>query len=208
MELHIWWAFFIGTALICATPGPNMLHVLSYSVRYGFKESINTMAGCLAAVSLIIIIAVTGVGALLMASPQIFDVLRYLGAAYLIYVGINSCLSSGGMIKTELNEIAKTQSKKEAFNKGFLIGISNPKAILFAMAYFPQFINVNQPAIPQFTVLFVTFVILECACYLIYALGGKAITRIITNKLYGKIVNVTIGLLFVSFGVMLLLYKL
>ena len=206
MSFQTWWAFFIGTALICASPGPNMLNVFSHSIKYGFKEAMYTMRGSLLAVSLIIVTSVLGVGALLAASPTAFNVLRYLGAAYLIYIGVKSCFSNSKMVAPKIE--GEEKNKSDHFKKGFYVGMSNPKSFLFAVAFFPQFIDVAKPALPQFAILFITFLFNECSCYVAYALGGERISKFITNEKYTRAINIAIGFLFIGFGVMLLSYKL
>jgi threonine/homoserine/homoserine lactone efflux protein len=204
MSFETWWTFLIGSILICASPGPNMLQVLSCSVKYGFRKSVYTMAGCLSAISLLIIISILGTGALLTASPDLFLILRYLGAAYLIYIGIRSCFNKGTKMSLKTGELSDRISGKDIFKKGFFVGISNPKAMLFAMAFFSQFIDISKPYISQFVLLFLTFVMIECSCYVIYALFGKAISRLLKKEKALRIFNFIIGLIFIGFGVFLL----
>lgn len=207
MEFDIWVKFLIGTTLVCATPGPNMLLVLATSTTYGFKRSIYTMAGCLLAVSILMMLSAAGIGSLLAASPTIFHAIKNLGAVYLIYIGyksIKNYRSSSGL-KTEGLERNKTNL--ENLKKGFFVGISNPKAILFAVAYFSQFISHQGSFAVQFSILFISFVIIECACYVAYALGGNSIAKFISNDKFRYGLNIAIGVLFIFFGISLLLWK-
>src|SRR4051812_41943480 len=88
MNLHTWWVFFLGTILICGSPGPNMLQVMTCSARHGFRQAFFGMAGCFIPVFIFICISLAGVGTLLQTFPALFDLLRYAGAAYLIYLGV------------------------------------------------------------------------------------------------------------------------
>ncbi len=209
MSIETWWTFFVGSLIVCSSPGPNMLLMLASGARYGFRSTISTMAGCLLSLTIIIIASVTGVGALLAASPTSFDILKTLGAAYLIYIGIRSCISNATMVYPD-SALADSSraTKTESFRKGFLVGISNPKAILFAIAFFPQFIDVSKPQAQQLAILFTTFVIIECSCYAAYALGGKSLARFLANPLYYRIFNITVGAIFILFGLALFFYKL
>lgn len=207
MSFETWLTFAIGSFLICATPGPNMLLVFVSSVKHGFKKSFLTMAGCLSAVCLLIMLSVMGVGALLAASPDAFRVLKILGAAYLIYVGVKTCISDGMIKAPDTSGITDKTLDVEIFRKGFLVGISNPKAILFAVAFFSQFVDPSRPQFAQLAILFTTFIVIECGCYLAYATGGRGLAKFLHNQLYQRIFNCIIGLLFITFGILLLFYK-
>jgi len=87
MTLAAWWIFVGATALIAATPGPNMLHVMGMSVRLGFARATVTMAGCLSAVLLCVTASSMGLGALLTASRPLFEAVRWAGVAYLFWLG-------------------------------------------------------------------------------------------------------------------------
>ena len=87
MNLTTWWLFVTATFLVSAAPGPNMLLILNQSVRYGFRRSMAGMLGCMSALLIMLSISAAGVGLVLMKSPVLFDILRYSGAAYLVYLG-------------------------------------------------------------------------------------------------------------------------
>ena len=90
MSLHLWWLYVTAVFLISATPGPNMLHVMTQSIAHGPRKALVTMAGLMSAVLLCLIASALGLGALLKASPRLFDILRYAGVAYLIWLGIKA----------------------------------------------------------------------------------------------------------------------
>ena len=90
MPLHVWWLYVTAVFLISATPGPNMLHVMTQSIAHGPRKAMATMAGLMSAVLLCLIASALGLGALLKASPLLFAVLRYAGVAYLIWLGIKA----------------------------------------------------------------------------------------------------------------------
>src|SRR5438093_5776845 len=87
MSLQTWWLFVMMTFVVSATPGPNMLLVMSSSARFGFRAAVATMAGCMTALLAMMSISAAGLGALLQAFPMVFDTLRWAGAAYLAYLG-------------------------------------------------------------------------------------------------------------------------
>lgn len=90
MTLHTWWLFVGAVFLLSGTPGPNMLHVMSRSVELGVRRSVAAMAGCLLAVVAILTASAAGLATVLLAVPGAFAILRYAGAAYLLYLGIKA----------------------------------------------------------------------------------------------------------------------
>ena len=90
MTLHTWWLYVTAVFLIAATPGPNMLHVMAQSIHHGTRRSIASMTGLMTAVLTCLFASAAGIGALLKASPMLFDVLRYAGVAYLVWLGIKA----------------------------------------------------------------------------------------------------------------------
>jgi threonine/homoserine/homoserine lactone efflux protein len=205
MDTHSWLTFCIATFLICAAPGPNMLHMMTSGAKYGFRRTFYSMAGCFLAVALMIGTSVAGIGAVLKASPYLFTLLRYAGAAYLIYIGIAAwrAPASAGIDAAASADLTAA-SPGRIFRNGFLIGISNPKALLFAGAFFPQFINAEAPELPQLVILFVTFTVLEVGWYMAYALGGNQIASLLRHAVIRRNFNRAVGTLFGFFGLMLI----
>lgn len=90
MTLQTWWLFLGAVFVLSGTPGPNMLHILTRSLRVGLRRSLAAMAGCLSAVVLVLLASAAGLSAVLMASPVLFDILRYAGVAYLVVLGVRA----------------------------------------------------------------------------------------------------------------------
>ncbi len=205
MSTHAWWMFFITTFLICGTPGPNMLLMVASSVRFGLRRTLYTMVGCYLAVFIIVALSVAGLGALLRVEPVIFNLLRYMGAAYLIALGIQAWRAPVAQA-ADSGRLAELSSvtPKENFYKGFLVGISNPKAILFATAFFPQFITANAPQLPQLAILLITFSVTELGWYVVYASCGKSLSLYLRRENVKRSFNRISGGIFMVFGMSLL----
>ncbi len=203
MTLERWW-FFVGVAfLLCGTPGPNMLHIMARSVELGFRRSIPAMAGCLAAIGAALAASAAGLSALLIAVPAAFELLRYAGAAYLLYLGIKAWRAPVAPADIVDQPVA-ARGAWELMRGGFLVGISNPKLILFAAAFLPQFVSPNAPQVPQFAILVATFIALETFWYCVYALGGRSIARLLTRPALKRGFNRLTGIIFIAFGIGLL----
>jgi threonine/homoserine/homoserine lactone efflux protein len=205
MSTHVWWTFLVAVFLICGAPGPNMLMVMSSSVRYGFRRAFYTMAGCYLAVIAAAAMSVAGFGALLKVEPLVFNILRYAGAAYLVFLGVQAWRAPvAGAVDLRVPEELPSTAPKMIFYKGFLVGISNPKALLFATAFLPQFINPGAPQVPQLLILLVTFSVTELGWYLIYASCGKRLSLYLKRENIRRAFNRLTGGIFITFGVSLL----
>jgi threonine/homoserine/homoserine lactone efflux protein len=133
VALHSWLLFVATVTLLCGTPGPNMLHILTRSISVGWRRSIVAMAGCLTALVGVLAASAAGLAAVLIAVPGLFEVLRYAGAAYLMYLGIRAWTAR----RAPVDVAAAPVPAGGLFRGGFLIGISNPKLLLFATAFLP-----------------------------------------------------------------------
>lgn len=201
MQLHTWWLFVMMTFVVSATPGPNMLLIMTHSARYGFKSAMATMAGCMSALLVMMSISAAGLGALLQAFPAVFDTLRWTGAAYLAYLGVKSWRAhvQDQTAETVKQELAKVKPWA-LYREGVLVAASNPKAILFAAAFLPQFIQPSLPKLPQFGILLATFSVIEISWYCIYAGSGKTLASYLRRASVMRTFNRLTGGAFVGFA--------
>lgn len=205
MSLDTWWLFLGAIVLIASTPGPNVLYVTTRSIRFGLRAGAVAMVGCLLALVLMLVGSVAGLSALLIALPMAFDMLRYLGAAYLIWLGIQTWRAPDE--PEDVGAAPPEASLVATFRGGFLVGISNPKLLIFAAAFFPQFITPSSPWLPQFALLVATFVAVELAFYVIYALSGRRLAAHLVRGIWRQRLNRVSGAIFAGFGVALLRYR-
>lgn len=209
MPLHTFFTFTIATFFICVTPGPNMLHVMHSGMRNGLRPTFYTMAGLMTAVLTLTTASALGLGTVLAASPRLFDGLRYCGAAYLIYLGLRSLLKPAGapVDADTTDDIPLSATPLRCFRGGLAVGLSNPKLLLFATAFFPQFIDKAGAELPQFCMLLATFFCIELGCYMAYALGGTRLSKHLENQAVQRGIGRLVGALFTGFGILLLKYK-
>jgi threonine/homoserine/homoserine lactone efflux protein len=205
MNWQAWWIFVLLTFVVSATPGPNMLLVMSHGARFGLRSAVMTMAGCMTALLCMMSISAAGLGALLHTFPMVFDALRYLGAGYLAYLGYK--LWRAGL-STPTAQAASGQplpvrSGASFYRQGLAVAASNPKAMVFSAAFFPQFIQPEWPALPQFGILLATFTVIEVGWYLIYALSGHKLSRYLQQAHVLKNFNRVTGGVFVGFAALM-----
>ncbi|WP_122040380.1 LysE family translocator [Asaia bogorensis] len=208
MTLQTWWLFVVTVFFISATPGPNMMHALGRSVQVGFRRSLAAMAGCITALLLALVLSVMGIGAILIAMPRLFDIIRYAGAGYLIFLGIKAWRASDSPDPPGETSGAPLQVSRWAlYRTGFLVGISNPKLLLFAAAFFPQFIDHHQPVLPQFGILVVTYLFSDGLWLTLYGLGGRSLSRFLSRRPVRRAFNRLTAIVFVAFGIVILRAK-
>lgn len=193
-------------ALIALGPGPNNFCALSNGINYGVGVALTATLGRLAAFAIFLVISCVGLGAMLLASETAFTIIKWIGAAYLIYLGIKTWRSTdfSGLQLAE-NETPESGAVKAPIVRlmlnEFLIGISNPKAILLFAAIFPQFIKPGEPAVEQFVYLGSTYLLAELfVASLVYALFGRQIRRFIRTQRGVRRLNRTTGALFMGAG--------
>jgi threonine/homoserine/homoserine lactone efflux protein len=207
MTFQTWWLFVGAVFLLCGTPGPNMLHILARSVAMGFRQSIAAMAGCLVALVSVLTASAAGLTTLLLALPGAFEVLRYAGVAYLLYLGFRAWRSRAAPLDVADGSLPRSVSVASLFRGGFAIGISNPKLILFAVAFLPQFVTPSKPQAPQFAILVATFAVVEAFWYAVYALGGRSLSGYVARPSVRRIFDRVTGVIFIGFGLSLLRIK-
>jgi threonine/homoserine/homoserine lactone efflux protein len=216
MNLSTWWIFVTATFLISAAPGPNMLLIMNQSVRFGLRASIYSMAGCMTALMIMFTLSALGLGVILQSAPAVFDALRWAGALYLAYLGYKVWTAPVEPIanKTDSYTINSNSGNKYAgyshlkhYKTGFFTAGSNPKALLFAAAFLPQFIQANKPQALQLVILLATFSVLEILWYFIYALGGLSMAQQLRKPNVLRWFNRVTGGAFIGFAGLMAVMK-
>ena len=193
MALDNWVLFIIAVLALMSTPGPSQLLMLSNSATYGLKNSVATIAGDLSANLLQMIIATAGIGLLIASFDNILIYIKWIGVIYLVWNALKLILSK----KQNANNYKKSNNKKiyrKLFLQGFLTSASNPKAILFFAALFPQFISANDDIWIQFLILSITYILIDGIFLLFYGFAASKIAMMIKSN-SSLIINKVGGLL-------------
>jgi len=174
MTLPVYLAFIAAAAFLLIIPGPTVLMLVGYGLSEGRKSVWALVTGVALGDAVALACSVAGLGAVLAASAAAFTILKYIGAVYLLYLGVSMIRSGNAVASTQ---VASTTGKK--FAHAFAVTAANPKCILFFVAFLPQFVSHDSPAGPQFLLLGVTFVMLSALNATIYSyLSGTAGGRI------------------------------
>ncbi|UPR33694.1 LysE family translocator [Vibrio cyclitrophicus] len=207
MSFDTWIYYLLAVLILTASPGPSSLLCMTKGVQSGFKLSIFTSLGSLTAITGILTLSFTGLGVIIASSEVVFNVIKWTGAAYLIFLGWKSLRSSQQDYDQLSAQQGGSQSVKESAAKhyvsGFIVGASNPKAILFFTALFPQFIDPSIALLPQFTVFALTFAVMELSWLLVYAYLGAKSSNWLFAKGRAKVFNRVTGGVFIGAGALL-----
>jgi threonine/homoserine/homoserine lactone efflux protein len=213
MSLSTYLLYLAAVALLVLSPGPTMLMCMTYSLQHGPRKALAAAAGSVTAVLGTMLLSALGLGALLAASETAFWVLKAAGAGYLIWLGIKTFRSRA----TVFDELPKkndagakgavartTFPLHKLFLQGLIVGGSNPKALLFFTAFFPQFLDPAAAWAPQFTVLASTFVGCEFTVLTLCALGVARLAPVLRSGTRMQWFNRVCGGLFALMGTLLL----
>ncbi|MFM1950952.1 MAG: hypothetical protein RL418_639 [Actinomycetota bacterium] len=199
MEFGTWLLYSLAAIGLSLTPGPNGLLALTHGALYGTRRTIATILGGNLGFTLVIAMSMFGIGALLQASSELFVILKWLGGAYLVFLGIQVWRSAP--IGIEVGQDKKATSNFSRFQAGLLSAVTNPKGILFFVAFLPQFIDPEGSLLLQFAVMAATFAVIE----FLYELGVASLADRIQPflKRAGKNFNRFFGSVFMAIGVLL-----
>jgi threonine/homoserine/homoserine lactone efflux protein len=199
VELDTWLLYTLAALGLSLTPGPNGLLALTHGALYGVRKTLFTIAGGALGFTIIIALSLFGIGALLAASAELLIVLKWAGGAYLVWLGIQVWRSPP--LGMDNSAAGKTVTGTVVFRQGLLAAVTNPKGILFFVAFLPQFLTTDLPLIGQFVVMTLTFVGIEILFELSVAAGSATIQPFLTK--FGKRFNQVFGGVFIAIGIAL-----
>jgi threonine/homoserine/homoserine lactone efflux protein len=208
MTFNTWAAFVITEIVLSLTPGPAVLFVISQGLRHGGARSIWANIGILSGNAFYFFLSATGLGALLLASHTLFLGVKWLGAAYLIYLGISAFLSksANGHLVQEISGTPKVNGPR-LWLRGFGLQVANPKALIFFTALLPQFINPAEPVAWQVLILGISSVVGEFFVLVGYGvLAGRA-AHLARLPRFVRLTDRIAGMLLVGAGAGLALAK-
>ena len=208
------WLVFCGVAfLVCFSPGPGVLLAISNAMSHGKQHWLASSLGNASGLIIISGVAIAGMGAILAVSALAFTVLKLAGALYLVYLGIKQWRSQAVSFAAaeSATQVADAAADKDMnrrlYTQGMGVALTNPKAILFFSALFPQFITADAPVLEQVVVLTLTFVLMSLASHLFYVLVARLFKGQLANPQKQQLFNRMSGGLFVLLGLSLLRLK-
>ena len=204
MTIHSWLMYLALVVVATSTPGPAVLFIVANSTLHGWRKATFSALGNIVGLFLLGATAVAGLGTVLETSEIAFNIVKYAGAAYLVYLGIKMISRKGtdfDAMKTDMAPAEKSCAK--IFLQALGVALSNPKAIVFLTALFPQFMDVDAPLIPRFSILIATLMFFSFSFLMFYALAAhKAKTWFVKSDRTAVVSRIS-GSVFIGFGILL-----
>lgn len=190
VDLSLYLAFVMTSTFTVASPGPGVLMTIMKSIQHAYKGAIWTICGTATGALIMAAISVTGVGLLLRANPDMYMVLRLVGAAYMIFLGVKNWQVKGKSIESAIRQRQKLKNERDAptgirpvhfFLEGIMLQMTNPMLIMFFVSLFPQFVNPSMPTTPQYILLSMTYFGLILLIHSGYSLVTTAFRGFLSN---------------------------
>ncbi|EPC4489222.1 homoserine/homoserine lactone efflux protein [Serratia liquefaciens] len=194
MTLDWWLTYLLTTLILSLSPGSGAINTMSTGISHGYRGAAASIAGLQVGLSLHILLVGIGLGALISQSLMAFELLKWLGAAYLVWLGIQQWRAAGSL---DLHTLAGTMPRRRLFRRAVLVNLTNPKSIVFLAALFPQFILPNQPQAEQYLVLGVTTVVVDIFVMIGYATLATRIAGWLKTPRQMQLLNRIFGSLFI-----------
>jgi threonine/homoserine/homoserine lactone efflux protein len=196
-------ALFVGAALLLlVVPGPSVLYIVTQSVSHGRRAGIASVAGITTGTLVHIVAATVGLSALLASSALAFDVVQYLGAAYLIVIGVRRL---AGLERAQDERARGPRNLGRLYRQGIVVDTLNPKTALFFLAFLPQFVDPSRTIWTQVIVLGLTFVVLGFLTDGLYAVTAGTLARWLKQR--RQLLRYASGSVFIGLGVSAALAK-
>jgi homoserine/homoserine lactone efflux protein len=202
MDLHVWLAYFTAAWLIALSPGAGAALSMTHGLTYGVRQTTTTILGLQAGLAFILLLAGGGVGALLLASATAFAVIKILGAAYLIWLGIKQWRADTSDTSQHEDAVPGnvSLSSRQRFTQGLLTNATNPKGIVFMVAVLPQFIVPNRALWLQLTILLVTTLFADIIVMHGYAFLAASLRRWMASQRAARTRNRITGGVLMAMG--------
>ena len=198
MTLETWLAFTAASAVLLVIPGPTILLVVSYALGQGWRTALPMAVGVALGDFTAMTLSLLGLGAVLAASATLFTMLKWCGAAYLVWLGIKLWRAGGALDAKPRTDAA---SATKMLGHAWLVTALNPKGLTFFIAFLPQFIDPKLALLPQIGVFGATFLTLAFANVITYALIASRARRVVQNPRTMRTINRTGGSLLIGAGI-------
>jgi homoserine/homoserine lactone efflux protein len=206
MTLATWLTFMLAAWAISFSPGAGALSAMTSGLRYGFARGYWNTAGLILGIMFQLAVVGIGLGTLLAASETAFAIVKYVGVAYLIYLGWRQFRAEQAPVTVD-GAANALESRRSLILRGFLINASNPKGTVFLLAVVPQFIDAAHPLAGQYAAIAATMALTDTVAMAFYTLLAAKVLRLMRDPAHIKWMNRAFGTLFMVAGVLLALFR-
>ncbi|MEN0024204.1 MAG: LysE family transporter [Microbacterium sp.] len=205
MSPAVWFSLLLACVVISFTPGAGAINTMSNALNQGWMRSIWGIVGQQLALIVHVVIVAAGVGLLVSRSEVLFTVIRYAGAAYLVYLGVRLILTRPSTAADiHAQGTAPREGHWSMIRRGFWVNLLNPKAIVFFLAFIPQFIRLDEPQLPQYLVLITTVIVVDIlVMWGFFAAAARPFRRFTRSARGQRTLNTVFGVLFIGVAALL-----
>ncbi|MGS0560437.1 LysE family transporter [Microbacterium aurugineum] len=202
MSLAVWFSLLTASVVISLTPGAGAINTMSNAMSQGWRRSIWGIIGQQIALVVHVAIVAAGVGLLVSRSELLFNAIRYAGAAYLVFLGVRLLLARPAAVNIDVDAPAPIDLRESHWSmirRGFWVNLLNPKAIVFFLAFIPQFVRLDEPPLPQYLTLIATVVVVDViVMWGFFAAAARPFRRLTASARGQRVLNVVFGTLFIA----------
>jgi len=206
MDTHVWLAFFAAAWAISLSPGAGAVAAMSAGLSHGFARGYVMSFGLVAGIWTQVLVVGVGLGALIAASALAFSVIKWLGVAYLLWLGVRQWRAPASPLVTP-DEPATAVSRRALLLRGWGVNAVNPKGTVFLLAVVPQFLDLAQPLLPQYLVIAATLAFTDLVVMAGYTALASKVLRALKTPSQAKLLNRVFGGLFVGVALLLAGFK-
>jgi homoserine/homoserine lactone efflux protein len=205
MALHTWIAFFAAAWLISLSPGAGAVSCMAAGMRYGYRRAVWNIVGLQAGIQFVLLLVAAGLGALLATSEAAFTAVKWVGALYLVWLGVQQWRAPAASLVAHAD--VRDGTPRELVLRGFIVNATNPKGILFMLAVLPQFIDPARPQLPQYAICGLTLLATDAVVMSGYTAFAARVLTLLRCARQQRLLNRSFGALFVAAGMLLATFK-
>jgi len=202
MSFSTWLAFFAASWAISFSPGPGAISAMASGLKYGFRRGYWTTLGLISGIICQVAVVGVGLGALIATSEVAFSIVKWLGVAYLVYLGVKQFRTDASPVAVQSDRVTHF-SIRELIVHGWLVNITNPKGTVFLLAVVPQFLNLSHTLAPQYLAIGATLCFTDLVAMGFYTALSSRILKLLRNTRHIRWMNRTFGTLFILAGTVL-----
>ncbi len=206
MELSVWLTFFAASWAISISPGAGAIAAMSSGLNHGFRRGYFTTLGLILGIWTQVLVVSLGLGALIATSSLAFAVIKWLGVAYLVWLGIAQWRAPATPLAVSTQEQASVR-RRDLVMKGWMVNAVNPKGTVFLLAVVPMFLEPANPLAPQYLVIGATLAFTDTVVMGLYTAMAAKVLRLLRTARQMRVLNRTFGSLFIAVGLLLATFK-
>jgi len=199
MDISLYFVFLVTTVMLILIPGPAAITVAAQGASHNTRQAFFGVMGVASADVLFFALSATGIASLILASSLLFSIIKWLGVAYLLYLGASALFSQSGAIRLSLN--GKQSSRRKLFSQGLIVQLANPKALMYFTALLPQFVDPSKPVLFQMLLMGASCLLADIIVYTLFSRLGERIARQKLKSWVVAVINKAAGITLISTGI-------